>query len=64
MQQTHLNNTVSAADFSELQVEGAGSFIAQESDDLVDTEEGDEAASQAVFDVAVGEYLQTVHDNV
>src|ERR1700733_2517591 len=64
LQQTHLQSVVDAADTSDLGLDDTGSFIAQESPDLVDTEGGDEPVTQTVFDDVATQYLQLVHDNV
>jgi hypothetical protein len=64
LQQAHLDNLVAVTDVSELGLPDAGSFIAQESPELVDTEGGDEPVTQTAFDDAAVQYLQLVHDNV
>jgi hypothetical protein len=64
LQQAHLESVVAATDISDLGLQDTGSFIAQESPELVDTEAGDEPVTQAAFDAAAAQYLQLVHDNV
>jgi len=63
LQQSHLASLVAAADISDLGLDDTGSFIAQESPELVDTEAGDEPVTQAAFDDVAAQYLQLVHDN-
>jgi hypothetical protein len=63
LQQAHFDGLVAAADISDLGLEDTGSFIAQESPELVDTEGGDEPVTQTAFDDAAAQYLQLVHDN-
>jgi hypothetical protein len=63
LQQAHLGAVVGAADISDLGLDDTGSFIAQESPDLVDTEGGDEPVTQTAFDDVAAQYLQLVHDN-
>lgn len=64
LQQAHLESLVAAADISDLGLADTGSFIAQESPELVDTEGGDEPVTQTAFDDAAAQYLQVAHDNV
>jgi hypothetical protein len=64
LQQTHLQSIAEAAGASDLPLDDTGSFIAQESPDLVDTEGGDEPVTQTAFDEVAAQYLQLVHDNV
>lgn len=56
LQQAHLDNLIATVDLSEMQLDDSGSFIAQETDELVDSEGGDEPVSASAFEVAVGEY--------
>jgi hypothetical protein len=63
LQQAHFDGLVAAADISDLGLDDTGSFIAQESPELVDTEGGDEPVTQTAFDDAAAQYLQLVHDN-
>jgi hypothetical protein len=64
LQQAHLDNLATVTDVSELGLPDVGSFIAQESPELVDTEAGDEPVTQTAFDNAAVQYLQLVHENV
>lgn len=63
LQQTHMGSLVEAANISDLGLDGTGSFIAQESPELVDTEGGDEPVTQTAFDDVAAQYLQLLHDN-
>jgi hypothetical protein len=63
LQQAHFDRLVAAGDISDLGLEDTGAFIAQESEELVDTEGGDEPVTQTAFDAAAAQYLQLVHDN-
>jgi hypothetical protein len=64
LQQAHLESLVEAMDFSDLGLDDAGSFIAQETPELVDTEGGDEPVTQSALEAAAAQYLQLAHDNV
>jgi hypothetical protein len=63
---SHMNKYADKMDqhISGLQLDEAGPFIAQESEELVDTEAGDLPVSQVVFDEACYRYLQLMHDYV
>jgi hypothetical protein len=63
LQQAHFDGLVAAMDISDLGLEDAGSFIAQETPELVDTEGGDEPVTQTAFAAAAAQYLQLMHDN-
>jgi len=63
LQLAHLQSLVQAPGLSDLGLDDTGTFIAQETPELVDTEGGDVAVSQAVFDDVTAQYLQLVHDN-
>ena len=64
LQRAHFENFFNAVDISDLQLNDTGSFIAQETPELVDSEGGDEPASQTALDTVAQQYLQAVHDNV
>ncbi len=64
LQQAHLQALVDAAGASDLGLDDTGSFIAQESSELVDTEGGDEPVTQTALEAVAAQYLQLVHDNV
>lgn len=64
LQQAHLDGTVAAVDTGELGLTDAGSFIAQETADLVDTEGGDEPVTQTSFDDSVTQYLPLMRASV
>jgi len=63
LQQTHMASLVDAANISDLGLDDTGSFIAQETPELVDTEAGDEPVTQTAFDDVAAQYLQQLHDN-
>ena len=64
LQQNHLDNQIAALDVGELGLFDTNAFIAQESDELVDTEGGDESVSEGSFDTVAQQYLLMVRDNV
>ena len=64
LQRAHLEDVIASTDDSEFALDDAGSFIAQESDELVDTEGGDEPMTQASLEDATAQYLSMLRENV
>jgi hypothetical protein len=62
LERAYVSAFINNLDTTELGLDDAGTFIAQETAELVDTEGGDEAVSQTTFEQAAQLCLQMVHD--